>query len=148
MRTTQRKGDIAVAQAIATFTKLGYDVALPLTESAAYDLVVEADKKMQRVQVRYSSEKNVELRRIHSNSQGYVIKKTKKNAYDWLYIFKPEGTEYLIKECLDSRRSVRPKEIHRIVVSKIEDSHMQGMKKDVRSNAPNLALITDESSQN
>ena len=34
MRQTQRKGDIAVAQAIATFTRMGYDVAVPLTESA------------------------------------------------------------------------------------------------------------------
>jgi hypothetical protein len=40
MRQTQRKGDIAVAQAIATFTRMGYDVAVPLTESAPYDLVV------------------------------------------------------------------------------------------------------------
>jgi hypothetical protein len=32
MRTTQRKGDIATARAIARFTAMGYDVAIPLTE--------------------------------------------------------------------------------------------------------------------
>lgn len=110
MRTTQRKGDIAVAQAIATFTKFGYDVAIPVTESAAYDIVVDADENLYRVQVRYSSTDNIELRRIHSNSQGYVIKKTKKNAYDWLYVLKKDGSEYLIKECLDGRRSIKPKD--------------------------------------
>jgi len=43
MRTTQRKGDTAKAQAIATFTKMGFDVSLPMTESAAYDLVVDVE---------------------------------------------------------------------------------------------------------
>lgn len=108
MRDTQRKGDIAVAVAIATFTKLGYDVALPITESAAYDILVDDSKAIHRVQVRFSSGKEVELRRIHSNSTGYVVKKTKRNAYDWLYVLRGSGEEFLIKECLDGRRSIRP----------------------------------------
>jgi len=108
MRTTQRKGDIAVSQAIARFTKMGYDVALPITESASYDLIVDTNKELRRVQVRYSSVREVALRRIHSNSNGYVVKKTKPNAYDWLYIFKNTGEEYLIKECLSNRNSIVP----------------------------------------
>lgn len=117
MRNTQRKGDIAVAQAIATFTRLNYDVALPLTESAAYDLVVDTGTDLVRVQVRYCGDKEVELRRIHSNSTGYVIKKTRINAYDWLYILKQTGEEYLIKECLQERRSIRPREEYRLSAS-------------------------------
>ena len=109
MRLTQRKGDIAVAQAIATFTKLGYDVALPITESAAYDILLDIEGVIRRIQVRYCGGKEVELRRIHSNSNGYVVKKTKANAYDWLYVLYPNGDEYLIKECLSNRRSVTPK---------------------------------------
>ncbi len=105
-----------MAQSIATFTKMGYDVALPITESAAYDVIVDDEQKLHRVQVRYSSTRNVELRRIHSNSQGYVIKKTKKNAYDWLYVLFPDGREYLIKECLDGRRSIMPEELYRIQI--------------------------------
>lgn len=108
MRDTQRKGDIAVAQAIATFTRLGFDVALPITESAAYDILVDDAKGIHRVQVRYCSGVEVELRRIHSNSKGYVIKKTRRNAYDWLFVLKDNGNQYLIKKCLDGRRSVRP----------------------------------------
>jgi hypothetical protein len=115
MRTTQRKGDVAVAQAIATFTKMGYDVALPITESAAYDIVVDSGSKLARVQVRFSSIKNVELRRIHSNSKGYVIKKTREKAYDWLYILLADGEEYLIKACLNGRRSVNPSERDKLV---------------------------------
>jgi len=108
MRITQRKGDIAVSQAIARFTKMGYDVALPLTESAHYDLIVDTGRVLKRVQVRYSSVREVALRRIHSNSKGYVVKKTKANAYDWLYIFKNSGEEYLIKRCLANRNSIVP----------------------------------------
>lgn len=108
MRTTQRKGDIAVSQAIARFTKIGYDVALPLTESAHYDLIVDTGRALKRVQVRYSSVREVALRRIHSNSKGYVVKKTKADAYDWLYIFKDSGEEYLIKRCFSDRNSIVP----------------------------------------
>jgi len=114
MRTTQRKGDIAVSQAIAKFTKMGYDIALPLTESAAYDLIIDTPKGLKRMQVRYTSVKEVSLRRIHSNSKGYVIKKTKYNAYDWLYIFRSTGEEYLIKRCLTNRNSITPTAKYRL----------------------------------
>jgi len=95
-----------VAKAIASFTKLGYDILLPLTESASYDLVVEQNGLLKRVQVKYSSDHDVDLRRIHSNSNGYVVKKAKINAYDWLYILSSDEKEYLIKECLCGRRSI------------------------------------------
>lgn len=108
MRQTQRKGDSAVALAIATFTAMGYDVSIPLTESAAYDLVVDVGGSIYRVQVRYTSTDEVDLRRIHSNSKGYVVKKCKENSYDWLYILNGEGKQYLIKECLSGRRSIKP----------------------------------------
>lgn len=108
MRTTQRKGDIAVSNAIARLTKMGCDVAIPLTESASYDLIVDTKDGLKRVQVRYTSADEVALRRIHSNSKGYVIKKTKPNAYDWLYVFKSTGEEYLIKKCLANRNSIKP----------------------------------------
>lgn len=84
------------------------DVSIPFTESAAYDLVVDSQEGLKRIQVRYTSGDEVDLRRIHSNSTGYVVKKTKANAYDWLYILDGKGQEYLIKECLSGRRSVKP----------------------------------------
>lgn len=108
MRATQRKGDIAVAQAIASFTRLGYDVALPVTESAAYDLIVDTGGQLKRVQVRYTSGRQVDLRRIHSNSNGYVVKKTRPDAYDWLYVLNAKGKEFLLERCLTARRSWTP----------------------------------------
>jgi hypothetical protein len=98
---------MAVAQAIATFTRLGHDVAVPITESAPYDLIVDCDDGLKRVQVRYTScsRGQVDLRRIHSNGSGYVVKKTKPDAYDWLYVLNDRGEEFLVKECLHTRRS-------------------------------------------
>lgn len=107
MRTTQRKGDTAVAQAIATFTRLGADVLIPLTESAAYDIAVDYRGRISRVQVRYTSTGEVDLRRIHSNSGGYVVKKTTEDTYDWLYILDQDHNQYLVKECLYGRRSIQ-----------------------------------------
>lgn len=111
MRITQRKGDIATTCAVATFTKLGYDVSLPVTESAKYDLIVDCGAgDLKRVQVKYSKLRNVGLRRVHSNSQGYVVKMNAVNDYDWLYVFyKPSDTveeEYLFKECFAGRNAV------------------------------------------
>jgi hypothetical protein len=116
MRLTQRKGDIAVSQAIATFTKLGYDVAIPLTESASYDLIVDIERVLFRIQVRYISGTAVDLRRVHSNSKGYVVKKCEENAYDWLYVYKASGEEYLIQKCLSGRRSIKLIESHLLKV--------------------------------
>ncbi|MBU1954197.1 hypothetical protein KKH03_04455 [Patescibacteria group bacterium] len=108
MRDTQRKGDIAVSQAVASFTRLGYDVSIPLTESAAYDLVVDIGNDMKRVQVRYTGNGEVDLRRVHSNSKGYVVKKSKPHAYDWLFILQKDGKEFIVTECLANRRSIKP----------------------------------------
>ncbi|MDH4344968.1 MAG: group I intron-associated PD-(D/E)XK endonuclease [Thermoleophilia bacterium] len=108
MRTTQRKGDIATARAVATFTAMGYDVSIPLTESAAYDLVVDDGERLARVQCKFTADRRrqVDLRRIHSNANGYVVKRAAEESYDWLYVVDGGGAEYLIEECLAGRRSI------------------------------------------
>ena len=113
MRTTQRKGDVATAQAIATFTRMGCDVAIPVTESAAYDLVID-DGRLRRVQCKFSTNRHVDLRRIHSNSTGYVVKRVPADSYDWLYVLQPDGGEFLVRSCHAGRRSVTLQEEHRI----------------------------------
>lgn len=108
MRSTQRKGDVATSRAIASFTALGMDVAIPLTESAAYDLIVDAGGTLRRVQCKYSGNGKVDLRRIHSNSNGYVVKHTPRGAYDWLYVLTGDGSEFLVTEDLTGRRQFTP----------------------------------------
>jgi hypothetical protein len=53
---------------------MGFDVSIPLTESASYDLIVDDGTSLYRVQCKFSSTPDVDLRRIHSNGTGYVTK--------------------------------------------------------------------------
>lgn len=93
---------------------MDYDVAIPLTESAAYDLVVDDGVRLVRVQCKYVTGRQVDLRRIHSNAGGYVVKRTMPDAYDWLYVLNAEGRQFLVKECLAGRRAFNPCAEHEI----------------------------------
>lgn len=95
---------------------MGYDVSIPLTESAAYDLVVDDGQRLLRVQCKYANDRRrqVDLRRIHSNSTGYVVKRTRENAYDWLFVLDGNHAEHLIKSCLAGRRSVNLREVDKL----------------------------------
>jgi hypothetical protein len=53
-KNSKKQGDAGLGQAIAYFTSKGYDVALPLTDSADWDLIVEIDGELKRVQVKTS----------------------------------------------------------------------------------------------
>lgn len=110
--TTQYKGDCGKAKAISTLTELGFKIGMLLTESAHYDLLVDVGDDVKRVSVKYLGSKTggLDLRHIHSNSGGYVVRKPEENDYDWLYIYKNDGKEYLYKECLHSRSFITPKE--------------------------------------
>ena len=55
-KNSKKQGDAGLGQAIAYFTMKGYDVALPLTDSADWDLIVETENGLQRVQVKTSSQ--------------------------------------------------------------------------------------------
>lgn len=110
MRETQLKGDIATTQAIATFTRLGFDVSIPITESAAYDLVVDSEG-LKKVQVKYCGRKNfeVDLRQVHMNSNGKVTKYYSDQSFDWLYVYRSDGEEFLFTQNLSGRTSILAK---------------------------------------
>lgn len=95
---------------------MGYDVSIPLTESAAYDLIVDDGCELARVQCKFvnNHRRQVDLRRIHSNSKGYVVKRSTEDSYDWLFVFDGVGTEYLIKTCFANRRSVSLREVDKL----------------------------------
>ena len=50
--------------------------------------------------------RQVDLRRIHSNSTGYIVKETENGAYDWLYVLHEANCEYLVKTCFVGRHYV------------------------------------------
>lgn len=100
MSTTQQRGDVGVAQAISKFTDMGYSVALPISESRPYDLIVDDGTKLHRVQVKYFGGKGkptFRMRRVHSNAQGYVVKVYEPTDFDWAYIYTATGKHYLLR---------------------------------------------------
>lgn len=102
---TQVKGDLAVSRAIFIFTTLGYNISVPITESAQYDLIIENGEGIFKIQVKYTSKDQIDLRRIHSNSKGYVVKKYT-GGFDWLFIYHADKGDYLIKESLINRSTI------------------------------------------
>ena len=55
-KNSKKQGDAGLGQAIAYFSMKGYDIALPLTDSADWDLIVEMEDGLKRVQVKTSSQ--------------------------------------------------------------------------------------------
>lgn len=64
--STQFKGDITELQVSAYFLKLGYIVSKPLTQDSKYDLIVDKDHKLLRIQVKTS--------RLNNKTSGKSIK--------------------------------------------------------------------------
>ena len=100
--TTVTQGSIGLTQAIATFTRLGYVVSLPLIDNQSYDLVAEKDGVLQRVQVKTTRQKSlsgnfvVELKRVRANRTTNVIYKFGSDSCEILYVMTSEGDQYII----------------------------------------------------
>ena len=51
----------------------------------------------------------MDVRSIHSNSKGYVVKKARENDYDWLYVLQVTNDgrkEFLFRHCFAGRNGV------------------------------------------
>lgn len=99
--TTNEKGNLAIGQAIAYFTKEQYTVSIPLNDTQWYDLIVEKDGLFQTVQVKYSGEKtkygtyhcSVKTTSGTSRQKSYsLIEK----PVDLLFAYCENGFKYLI----------------------------------------------------
>ena len=56
--TNKEKGNTGLGIAIAYYTSNGYTVSIPLNDTQDYDLIVDKDNKLKRVQVKSSSFKD------------------------------------------------------------------------------------------
>jgi len=84
MGDTKTKGDLGVGMVIAEALRRGYKVALPMGENWPFDLIVQRDGKLERVQCKYaeSDGKVVEVR-CRSTSDWVQYKYTTKEV-DWI----------------------------------------------------------------
>lgn len=101
-RNSKKQGDVGLGVAIGWFTTKGYTVCVPLTDSQAYDLVVDDGHRLLRVQVKTTNYQHrgvysVELRTKGGNRSG--CGKTKKfdpHAVDAVFILVGDGSKYFI----------------------------------------------------
>ena len=110
--TSKKKGDIALGSAIAYFVSHQYTVAIPLTDSQSYDLVVEKEGTFNRVQIKFTSRKNqwgqYEASLVSTGwkwNDGKNFKNFDNTESDLLFIQTVEGSCYLIPSSLVTVKS-------------------------------------------
>lgn len=93
---TKNKGDIGVGYVIADLMNRDIQVAIPISEHQAYDLIgVRENGEVLKISVKYRklSKKrtiDLQLRSCYSDSNGFHIKKTDKNTINLIAIYCPE----------------------------------------------------------
>lgn len=101
-KNSKKQGDVGLGQAIAYFCKQGLTVCLPLTDSQDYDLIIEENKKLKKVQVKTTSYKcknkyyNFNLSIKGGNRSYHSVKKFDNSSVDYVFVFCENGVKYLI----------------------------------------------------
>jgi len=100
---SKKQGDVGLGQAIAWFTRNSFTVSIPLTDSQDYDLIVDKEGKLFRVQVKTASYKNqygiyeVSLTVKGGNRSGTgKIKRFDKSKVDLLFILTSDNEVYML----------------------------------------------------
>ena len=101
-RNSKKQGDVGHGVAIGWFAQNGYTVCVPLTDSQDYDLVVEKDNGLKKVQVKTTYHQSAggvfmaNLRVCGGNRTGSTVKKFDRAFADLIFIVTEEGVKYLI----------------------------------------------------
>ena len=101
-RNTKKQGDAGLGIAIGWFAGHGYTVCVPLTDSQEYDLIVDTDDKLLRVQLKTTTSIRkggwiVELRTRGGNRSGLgKVKHFDQGLVDALFVVTADGSKYFI----------------------------------------------------
>jgi hypothetical protein len=89
----RKQGNAGLGIAIAYLSRIGVDVAIPLTDTQRYDLIIVHDEGMERVQVKTTTQRDaryghyrVSLQCIGRNNRGTVRRKFEQSDYEWLFV--------------------------------------------------------------
>lgn len=102
---TKERGDRALGNAIHYYISQGYEVCLPIGDKRAYDLVIEKNGVLARVQVKYAGfykgkNKCLVGLRITGGNQSYnYAKKYNDDAFDLLFVYTERGERYSVPWC-------------------------------------------------
>lgn len=98
---SKKKGDIGLGAAIAFFVRNFYTVSLPLTDSQDYDLVVDKDDTLSRIQVKTTDYKRknsfvVQMSVKGGNKSSNKVKKFDNTKVEYVFVLTSDNEEYLI----------------------------------------------------
>jgi len=98
----KQKGDMALGRAISHFLSNGYEVCLPIGDKRDYDLVIEKEGELARVQVKYAGLHRgmktckAALRVMGGNQSYYSAKKYTDDAFEYLFVYTAKGESFLL----------------------------------------------------
>lgn len=108
---SKKKGDIGLGTAIAYFTSKGNCVNIPLTDSQEYDLVVDLNGNLNRVQVKYCTYKDrygyptVGIS-VRGGSRGSYHTEFDPNSVELLFVETPESCYLIPSTAFKSRKNL------------------------------------------
>jgi Holliday junction resolvase-like predicted endonuclease len=91
-RTRKQKGDVAELKVACDLRDRGYRIAIPFGEESDYDLIIDRDGFVERVQVKYTESDGVVIEvncRSNSLTNGKVrsVKRYTAATIDWLAVY-------------------------------------------------------------
>jgi hypothetical protein len=98
----KEKGDIAVAYAISYFMTHDCEVCLPIGDKKPYDLIIEKNNKLYKVQVKYAGTWGKDgkcmaaLRTMGGNQSYHTAKRYSKADFDLLFVHSAKNQDFLI----------------------------------------------------
>ena len=99
---TKRKGSLAIGAAISHFAGQGKTVLIPIADCDLYDLAIDEDGVIKKVQCKYTNDKeqnggyNVDLRTFGGYREKTYYLRYKKGDFELLFIYCGNGEKYLI----------------------------------------------------
>ena len=108
--TNKEKGRAGMALAIAYFGANGYTVSIPLNDTQDYDLIVDKDDKLLKVQVKFTGTKENEryIVKLMTNGRNKNYGTVKDSSVDILFVVTSNKDTYLIpKEVITQVSNVR-----------------------------------------
>lgn len=100
-KNSKKQGDFGLGMAIAHFVSEGKTVSIPLTDSQEYDIIVDFDGCLKKIQVKTASYKRngfyeVTIKTCGGNKSNHIIKKFDGGMVDYMFIITVSGEKYLI----------------------------------------------------
>lgn len=98
----KKQGDLGVARAVYEFTRLGYVVLAPLSDSSKYDLVVDDGERLYRVQVKTTRQMlshggfAVNLKTCGGNTKQNTTRNRHPDDYDVLFVLTQDNRCWII----------------------------------------------------